>query len=392
MDELTPARGESGVTQGGSQHLAEPVNDEKRSPEVEFEFELSYLESIDAYLSIRAIRLMFHISLALALGPLLILGFVDLSRSDARALVVLAGFLVFFVPLLVVLLTRSFRASVSIWWPEQRWRLSDRGVLLDHGGRATTEVSWSDVRSLKETRRFFLLQAAGLGVAVAPKRVMDEETREALRAIFEARPPFGEESPATADATGQDRPDGILVEYDFRIGEAARAMRVLSGGVPAFLISWKGLLGVVVLTVSVSWPWLSRALGLAEGPVDPADVFFGLGEELLQIVMVVLAGGVSALLYSRRLQGKPQELVLDEDGIRGKALGVSGTVSWNGVSRATETDKFFFFSTGKITGTYIPKRALHGTREIEEIRALLQRRLGVRSRLLSSRGAKIQQR
>lgn len=385
MEELTPARGESDVTPGGSRHSAESVNDEKRHPEVEFEFELSYLESLGGYLSTRSVRLLFHICLGLALVPLLFLGFVDLSRSDARALVVIAGFLVTLVPLLAVLLIRSFRGSVSIWWPEQRWRLSDRGVLLDHGGRATTELPWSEVRSLKESPRFFHLQFAGLGVAVAPKRVMDEETREALRAIFEAHPPFGEASQATANTAGEDRPDGMRVEYDFRIGEAARAMRVLSGQVPAFLISWKGIIGVLALTIPVFWPWLSRAVGLADGPVNLADLLFGLGEKLVQILGVALAAGVGALLYSRKLRGKPQELVLFEDGIRGKAWGVSGTVSWDAVSRATETDEFFFLSTGKIAGTYIPKRALHETSELEEIRTLLQRKIGVRSHLLSSK-------
>jgi hypothetical protein len=215
---------------------------------------------------------------------------------------------------------------------------------------------------------------------------------EALGAIFEARSQFGEASHTTANAAGQGGPDGILVEYDFRIGKAVRAKRVLSWPVPAFLISWKGILGVVALTITGSWPWLSRAFGLTDGPVDPADVLFGLGEILVGSVGALLAAGVGALVYSRRLQGKPQKMVLYEDGVRGKAWGVSGTVSWDAVSRVTETDAFFFLSTGKIAGTYIPKRVLHEDRKLEEIRALLQRTIGVRSHLLSSKRAKMQRR
>lgn len=97
-------------------------------------------------------------------------------------------------------------------------------------------------------------------------------------------------------------------------------------------------------------------------------------------VPYLLRRRVKKLIESSPAMNQPQRVIFDEGGVEGDTILSSGSVKWDAIIEATESEDDLFFFTAKHVAMFIPKRSFSSPEKQSDVRRLVLARMGLRAK------------
>lgn len=263
------------------------------------------------------------------------------------------------------------------------------GVRVAHAG-AATEYAWSMIAEWREASRVFVLRTGGsraLSVVLLPQRTLADEGRSALRATLTDH--IGAAGARRAVQLGTSPrpqpvttgpPDGALtpddggrVELHWTPERAdwVEAMRTVS--IVHRLLPWLAVLLVVAGAVSSAWSYHATpdgyTMNIAFVVAIPLGIFVG-------CITSLQARG---LLRRNPLVAGEQRVILDDSGLRFSIAGTETSTDWATYAGFRERRRSFVLRHGRSSltpVTLLAKRGVLPPNTVDDLRALLERRVG----------------
>lgn len=117
--------------------------------------------------------------------------------------------------------------------------------------------------------------------------------------------------------------------------------------------------------------------------VDGSFLLWTLAPAILAILLVPVSAAAVAYRGAPRGDSDDEQLVsVGQDAVRASTRLFAGELRWGEVTRAVETEDFFFLFRSRVQALYVPKRALvGGDVDVLALRELLRAQLGGRAEL-----------
>ncbi|HEX6447636.1 MAG TPA: YcxB family protein [Streptosporangiales bacterium] len=265
------------------------------------------------------------------------------------------------------------------------------GVRVARAG-ATTEYAWSVIAEWREASRVFVLRAGGarsVSVVVLPKRALTEADSSTLRNRFtehvgragsrrtvqlatSPRPQPVTTTPSAAAAPD----DGGRVELHWTPERADWVEAIRSVSAVHRLLPW---FAVLLVVAGVAWSAASYhttpdgySMNMAFVVAVPLGVFVGSLTSLQ----------ARAVLRRNPLVAGEQHVTLDEGGLHFRVAGTDASTDWTAYAGFRERRRSFVLRHGRSSltpVTLLAKRGVVAPHTADDVRALLERRLGAGS-------------
>jgi hypothetical protein len=170
----------------------------------------------------------------------------------------------------------------------------------------------------------------------------------------------------------------------YSIDDYVRASRFIQQR--TFLFRYRFLLPLVVAAVISIWIYFLDPYQFVEAFSEPKNLVVIFVAPLVAVaVLFILSRRKTSFLLRRQVSNQiesspamrqPQTIRFDEEGIEGQTLLSSGTVKWEAVIEATESQDDLFFFTSKKFAMFVPKDAFEGPQDIDAVRQLATAKLG----------------